>query len=99
MSGSGTDVGLAVGANIENDGQQAVRVEAGTRGVEDELAYGDAHAVHTEVAKAEDAFLPSAAAYPICHHNRLHVIDLPVLQDLLNAPLPSADTLPGPCAR
>ncbi|GDY63860.1 hypothetical protein SAV14893_032530 [Streptomyces avermitilis] len=46
---------LAVGADVEHDGQGAARVDAGGGGVDGELADGDVDAAHAPVADAEDA--------------------------------------------
>ena len=45
---------LPVGADVQHDRQGPARVDAGRRGVDGELADGDAHAADAPVADAED---------------------------------------------
>jgi hypothetical protein len=47
---------LIVRADIENDGQTALRRHAGAGGIERELADRDTHAAGAEIAEAEDTF-------------------------------------------
>lgn len=52
-------LGGAVGADVEGDGQAVVGFYASQRGVEAEFADGDAHAVHALVADAQNALAVS----------------------------------------
>ncbi len=74
------EVRLVIGAGVEVHRQQALRRNAGRRGVQLQLADGDAHAVGAQVAQAEDA-----AA--VRHADDAHVLDRPVAQHLLDVPL------------
>ena len=48
---------LVVGPAVQRDGQRELGVDAGSGGVERELADGDAHAPRALVAEAEDALV------------------------------------------
>ncbi len=45
---------LVVGAHVQRDGQAAGGVDAGTQGIEGELADGDAHAAHPLITNPQD---------------------------------------------
>lgn len=55
---------LVVGANVQQDREALLRVDPSTRGVQGQLAHGDAHAIAAQVSQAQDAL-------PISHHHGL----------------------------
>jgi hypothetical protein len=73
------EVLLVIGAGVEVHRQQALRRDAGRRGVELQLADRDAHAVGAQVAQPEDAAAVGHADDP-------HVLHRPVTQHLFDMP-------------
>ena len=71
--------GLVVGADVEADRQRLAGVDAGGRGVERELADGDAHAAGALVAQPEDALV-------VGDDDQAHVVVRDVGQHRLDAP-------------
>ena len=69
---------LVVGADVEADGQRLRGMDAGGRGVERELADGDAHAARALVAEAEDALV-------VGDHDEAHVLEGRVAEHLVDA--------------
>ena len=65
--GGRTGAHLAVGTEVEDDGQALVRLDAGQGRVEGQLADGDAHAVGAQVAQAQNALA-------VRHHDGAHVV-------------------------
>src|SRR5205823_5294455 len=67
---------LIVRADVENDRQTVLRRHAGARGIERELADGDAHPAGTEVAETRDALT-------VGDDNEAHVLFGPIGEQLL----------------
>lgn len=57
---------LVVGADVDDAGENASRVETRGGDVEVELANGNAHAVHAQVSQPQNP-------RPVCYHDRIHL--------------------------